>query len=61
MHDPKHPVWPILRILAIAVASYVTLRATSTNYDNTERLAILGVVLASIGAETATKLMVKST
>lgn len=60
MNDPKHPIWAIIRILAIALASYATLRATSTNYDNTERLAILGVVLASIGAETATTFMAKS-
>lgn len=59
MHDPKHPIWAIIRT-AIMLAAYVVLLATSTNYDNTERLAILGVVLAAIGAETATKFMTKS-
>lgn len=61
MHNAKHPIWAILRILAIALASYATLRATSTNYDNTERLAILGVVLAAIGSEALTKIMSKTT
>jgi len=60
MHQPNHPIWAIFRILAITLAAYVVLLATSTNYDNTERLAILGVVLAAIGAETATKFMSKT-
>ena len=59
MHEANHPIWAIFRILAITLAAYVVLLATSTNYDNTERLAILGVVVAAIGAETATKMKTK--
>lgn len=60
MHEANHPIWAIFRILAITLAAYVVMLATSTNYDNTERLAILGVVLAAIGSEAVTKIMSKS-
>jgi len=59
MHDPKHPIWAIIRTAIMLVALAFVLWINASNFDDTEIRTIVAMFLAAIGAETATKFMAK--
>jgi hypothetical protein len=60
MHDPKHPIWAIIRTTIILIALTFVLWINASNFDDTEIRTIVAMFLAAIGAETATKFMSKT-
>lgn len=59
MHDPKHPIWAIVRTTIMLIALVVVLWVNASNFDATEIRTIIAMFLAAIGAETATKFLAK--
>lgn len=51
MHDPKHPIWPLLRITVMLVFLTIILYFTAHNFDATELKTIIGMFLAGAAAE----------
>ena len=61
MHDPKHPIWAIIRTAIMLFALVVVLWLNASHFDDTEISTIVAMFLPAIGAETATKMRAKST
>lgn len=51
MHDPKHPIWPILRLAVMMSALTAVLYFTAQHFDETELRTLIGMFLAGSLAE----------
>ena len=55
MTDKDHPIWPIIRILAIGVVITLFLHFNYNFMDRRDLVTILGTIGASVAAEFFTK------
>ena len=51
MHDPKHPIWPILRLAVLMLSLLSILYFTATHFDETEVKTLVGAFLTAGSVE----------
>lgn len=61
MHDPKHPIWPLLRVAVTLLALTVILYLGAEHFDISEIRTIIAMLIGSLGIEGATALLTKNT
>ena len=54
MRDPKHPIWPIIRLAVFMVALVVILWLNASHFDITELRTILAMFFVAAGGESIT-------
>ena len=59
--DPRHPVWPLLRITVMLAFLTLILYITAHNFDATELRTIIGMFLAGAAAEGVPAMLSKFT
>lgn len=51
IHDPTHPIWPLLRLIVMMVSLTIVLYLSASNFDNSELKTILTMFLIGGGIE----------
>jgi len=53
--DPKHPIWPLARLVVMVVALTVVLSITASQFDQTELITIMTMFLFGASSEGLTQ------
>ena len=51
LHEPNHPIWPLLRLTVMMIALTIVLYLSAHTFDNTELTTILTMFLIGAGIE----------